>query len=184
MLETQESSVQSLGQEYSLEEKMATHSSILAWEIPWTEEPGGPQSMGLQRVRHDCMTLWATKHARMHQTVMIKDSRNFLGGGRGVGRVVWQGKQSFSALSLKTFSFVWLFTQGEGSGTTVVSLVDAEAFWFSHFSYHLNDRLTMKKGEESEYLKSAEKLRANKLFVNSRNGNAVENLVQFQINVK
>lgn len=42
----------------------------------------------------------------------------------------------------------------------------------------------MKKGEESEYLKSAEKLRANKLFVNSRNGNAVENLVQFQINVK
>ena len=57
MQETQESSVQSLGQEYSLEEKMATHSSILAWEIPWTEEPGGPQSMGLQRVRHDCMTL-------------------------------------------------------------------------------------------------------------------------------
>ena len=57
MQETQESSAQSLGQEYSLEEKMATHSSILAWEIPWTEEPGGPQSMGLQRVRHDCMTL-------------------------------------------------------------------------------------------------------------------------------
>ena len=37
----------------SLEKGMATHSSILAWRIPWTEEAGGPQSMGLQRVRHD-----------------------------------------------------------------------------------------------------------------------------------
>ena len=44
---------QSLGQEDSLEEEMATHSSILAWRIPWTEEPGGLQSMGLQSVRHD-----------------------------------------------------------------------------------------------------------------------------------
>ena len=45
--------VRSLGQEDSLEEGMATHSSILAWEIPWTEEPGRLQSMGLQRVGHD-----------------------------------------------------------------------------------------------------------------------------------
>ena len=37
----------------SLEKEMATHSSILAWRIPWTEEPGGPWSMGSQRVRHD-----------------------------------------------------------------------------------------------------------------------------------
>ena len=44
---------QPLGQEDSLEEEMATHSSILAWRIPWTEEPGGLQSMGSQRVRHD-----------------------------------------------------------------------------------------------------------------------------------
>ena len=42
-----------LGQEDSLEKEMVTHSSILAWEIPWTEEPGRLQSMGLQRVRHD-----------------------------------------------------------------------------------------------------------------------------------
>ena len=42
--------VQSLGQEDSLEEEMATHSSILAWKIPWTEEPGRLKSMGLQRV--------------------------------------------------------------------------------------------------------------------------------------
>ena len=48
----QETWVQSLGQEDPLEYKMATHSSILAWEIPWMEEPGGLQSMELQKVRH------------------------------------------------------------------------------------------------------------------------------------
>ena len=45
--------VQSLGQEDLLEKEMATHYSILAWKMPWTEEPGGLQSMGLQRVGHD-----------------------------------------------------------------------------------------------------------------------------------
>ena len=53
MQETQEMQVQSLGWEDPLEKEMATHSSILAWKIPWTEEPGGLQSMGSQRVRHD-----------------------------------------------------------------------------------------------------------------------------------
>ena len=49
----QETWVQSLGQEDPLEEGMATHSSVLAWRIPWTEEPGRLLSMGSQRVRHD-----------------------------------------------------------------------------------------------------------------------------------
>ena len=53
MQETQETRVRSLGREDPLEESMATHSSILAWRIPWTEEPGGLQSMGSQRVRYD-----------------------------------------------------------------------------------------------------------------------------------
>ena len=48
LLAIQETWVQSLGQEDPLEKRMATHSSILAWRIPWTEEPGGLQSMGLQ----------------------------------------------------------------------------------------------------------------------------------------
>ena len=48
----QETQVRSLGQEDPLEKGMATHSSILAWKIPWTEEPGGPQSMESQRVRY------------------------------------------------------------------------------------------------------------------------------------
>ena len=46
-----------LGREDPLEKEIAIHSSILAWKIPWTEEPGGLQSMGSQRVGHD----WATK---------------------------------------------------------------------------------------------------------------------------
>ena len=49
----QETWVQSLGQEYPVKKGMATHSSILAWRIPWTEQPGGLQSMGSQRVGHN-----------------------------------------------------------------------------------------------------------------------------------
>ena len=49
----QETQVRSLGQEDPLEKEMATHSSILAWRIPWTEKPGGLQAMRSQRVRHD-----------------------------------------------------------------------------------------------------------------------------------
>ena len=52
----QETWVQSLGREDSLEKEMATHSSVLAWRIPWMEEPGGLQSMGSQRVRHEFVT--------------------------------------------------------------------------------------------------------------------------------
>ena len=53
MLEMQEMWVGSLGREDLLEEEMTTQSSILAWRIPWTEEPGGLQSLGSQRVGHD-----------------------------------------------------------------------------------------------------------------------------------
>ena len=56
MQELQETLVQSLSQKDPLEEEMATHSSILALEIPWTKEPGELQSMGSQRVRHDGAT--------------------------------------------------------------------------------------------------------------------------------
>ena len=53
LLAVQEALVLSLGQENPLEKGMATHSSILAWRIPWMEEPGGPQFRELHRVRHD-----------------------------------------------------------------------------------------------------------------------------------
>ena len=53
MQETQETGVQPQGGEDPLEEEMAAHSSILAWEIPWTEEPGGLQSMGSKSIGQD-----------------------------------------------------------------------------------------------------------------------------------
>ena len=59
----QETRVRSLGQEDPLEKEMTTHSSTLAWGIPWREEPGRLQSMGSQRVRHD----WATSLSKVSQ---------------------------------------------------------------------------------------------------------------------
>ena len=58
MLQTQKTWVQSLGQKDSLEKEMATHFSILAWKIPWTENPGRLQSVGSQKVIHD----WVHTH--------------------------------------------------------------------------------------------------------------------------
>ena len=65
----QESLVRSLGQEDPLQKEMATHSSILAWRIPWTEEPGGLQPMGSQRVGHDWVTNTAFLIALGHGTL-------------------------------------------------------------------------------------------------------------------
>ena len=62
----QETWVQSLGWEDPLEEGMATHSSILAWEIPWTEEPNGLQSTGSQRVEHN----WSDSMHTNTQTII------------------------------------------------------------------------------------------------------------------
>ena len=62
MQETEKMQVQFLGREDPLEEGMATHSRILAWRIPWTEEPGGLQPKGSQRVGHD----WVSKHPWTH----------------------------------------------------------------------------------------------------------------------
>ena len=57
--------VRSLGQEDSLQKGMATHSSVLAWGIPWTEEPGGPWSAGSQRAGRDCSDCAAAAAARV-----------------------------------------------------------------------------------------------------------------------
>ena len=62
---------QSLDQDDPLEEGMATHSSILAWRIPWTEEPGGLQSIGLQKVRHDCSDLALTPRSSLSKKGII-----------------------------------------------------------------------------------------------------------------
>ena len=67
----QEAWVQFLGQEDHLEKGMATHSSILAWRIPWTEEPGGLQSMEVQRVRHDLVTALLPLLSHIYLTVSL-----------------------------------------------------------------------------------------------------------------
>jgi len=59
--------VRSLGREDPLEKEVATHSSILAWRIPWSEEPGGLQSIGLQRIGHDLIIL-AKSPSRVQNT--------------------------------------------------------------------------------------------------------------------
>ena len=64
--ETQEMRVLSLGQEEPLEKGMANHFSILAWSIPWTEEPGGLQSIGSQRGRHNSSDLASTKKVSLN----------------------------------------------------------------------------------------------------------------------
>ena len=68
MQKTQETRVQSLGWEDPLEEGITTHSYILAWRIPWTEEPGRLQSIGWQRVGHDWSD-WACRNANKHSNV-------------------------------------------------------------------------------------------------------------------
>ena len=67
----QESWVQSLGWEDPLEEGMATHSSILVWRIPWTEEPGGIQSMGSQRIRHNRATKHSTNNVLKSRAITL-----------------------------------------------------------------------------------------------------------------
>ena len=95
--ETQERRVWSLGQEDPLEKEMATHSSILAWRTPWTEEPGGLQSMGLQRVRHD----WACTHTCLYSALVphslaMPDAR-------------WENLSFFTTSNEMLFNFKTLF---------------------------------------------------------------------------
>ena len=77
--------VRSLGMQDPLEESMATHSTILAWRIPWTENPGGLQSMGLRRVGHDI----ATEYAHMQPKVTQLNSWQ-----RQFSNPVWYDSQS------------------------------------------------------------------------------------------
>ena len=86
----QETQVQSLDWENPPEKGMATHFSILAWRIPWTEEPGGFQSIGLQRVRHESVT----KHTFVSATVVIPSSLQILATNSNTGCLVIQVNRS------------------------------------------------------------------------------------------
>ena len=79
-----ETRFQSLGGEDPLEKEMATHSSILAWKIPWTEEPGGLQSMGSQRVGHDWATSLSLSLVITQVTVVGGATVRFMLGGKNL----------------------------------------------------------------------------------------------------
>ena len=89
--------VQSLGWEGPLEKSMATHSSSLAWRIPWTEEPGKLLSMGLQRIRYD----WVIKHtlppvSNFHLKISCRWWISSFGYGVEVIRIPWSSDLTFS----------------------------------------------------------------------------------------
>ena len=86
-----ETRVQSLGQEDPLGKEMAIHSSTIAWNIPWTEEPGRLQSMGSQRVGHDWATSFLTYLRASLVTQLVKNAGD-LGSIPGLGRSPGQGK--------------------------------------------------------------------------------------------
>ena len=94
----QETWVQSLGGEDPLEEEMATYSSIHAWEIPWTEEPGGLQFMGSQRVRHSWSDLACTHGTTKNSLLWLQ------GSGEGCQRSVW-------CWHLLKYNRIWLTLQ-------------------------------------------------------------------------
>ena len=128
----------------SLEKAMATHSSTLAWKIPWTEEPGGLQSMGLLRVGHDCATsLWLFTF--MHWRRKWQPTPGFLPGesqGRGslVGcclrghtksdRLKWLGSSSILAFHFKDGEEVCDIISEPFLFQTIVMVITLYILWF------------------------------------------------------
>ena len=116
-------SEKSLSWEDPLEKELATHSSILAWKIPWTEEPGGLQSMGSQRVGHDWTTNtftfkqgeWAA-HAQKTRTPWWLSGQSF-----------WKAAFGVTAAGYKTF--FWL-VGGKVTGWCFGNLNQSSTFWF------------------------------------------------------
>ena len=92
--------VRSLGQEDPLEKEMATHSSILAWRIPWSEEPGRLQSTGSQRVRHDRATSLSLSWCLNCFTKKVVYTENFFGESRIFGANVISSQLKSQAPSL------------------------------------------------------------------------------------
>ena len=122
MQEVQETWLLSLGREDPLEEEMATHSSTLAWEILWTEEPGGLQSRGVQRVRHD----WVTVHTHTEgyqQLRCLEEYRRWVH--CSLGNVVWRRRTCLVALDPPPPTWVlFLLYQGQLAGAvkTIVAM--------------------------------------------------------------
>ena len=99
----QEAQVQSLGGEDALEEGLATHSSMHAWRIPWTEGPGGLQSMGLQRVRHDQSNLVYPHVSSCYSTICWKGFLLLI----FISHIAIIVKKNFDCMNISLFLFHW-----------------------------------------------------------------------------
>ena len=115
--------VQSLSWEDPLEEGMATHSSILAWEIPWTEEPGGLQSKGQQRVRHD----WCDRA----YSIQLSLNPSLLSNSRHP-----QTPRSFSLLNLGSYSVICAVHSHHPSPLTISLFHQPSHVSLHHTKYH------------------------------------------------
>ena len=144
MQEVQETWVWSLGGEESLEEGMATHSSILAWRMPWTEEPGGLQSMGLQRVGHDWSD-WARTHAgwRMQMDSQVK---RYVGWGLGGSQAQLQ---SWSRSALP-FWYLDLPTWNLSEPCAIKMFMEASSFRHEQSLTPFSVLLSQENGGEAE----------------------------------
>ena len=131
MQETRRLLVWSLGWEGPLEKEMATHSSILAWEVPWIEEPGGLQSMGLQRVGHD----WeGTQCIQLCVCVMLskKYSHNLKVG----SYFIWW--ECLGLWAWETASQLWENCYKEAGGETKFA-TNRGAVWTSKIKYQVKE---------------------------------------------
>ena len=121
--EVQETRVQSLGQEDPLEKGLATHSSMLAWRIPWTEEPGRMPVMGSQRAGHEWATsiftfffnlllrngLWMTISALLTPPLWVEEEGRFANKGRRSGSFLIQGERQGILIHIIWFCSVLIF---------------------------------------------------------------------------
>ena len=136
--EMQETWVQFLGQEDSMENGMATHSSILAWRIPWTEEPGGLYSMQLQRVRQDWTTNMTLFHSTVFQIFLFLQQDCDVLETRGFSICCYSlsdpGAQEMLLEQMEGRMNGWIFTMGEGCERNWESSNWNEESWFLRVS--------------------------------------------------
>ena len=132
LLAMQETWVQSLGWKVTLEKGMATHSSILAWRIPWTEESGGLQSMGLQRVRQDQETNTFTFYFKEEKQVAIESLKLFY---------LKNYHETKKYLYIKLFCILYIFqTMGYCiimTSKSTYKILDFSLYWISLVSLYL-----------------------------------------------
>ena len=125
MQEIQETWIWSLGKEDPLEEEMATHSSFLAWEIPWTEEPGRLQSMGSQRVGHE----WACLQDTGKQ---VRESAYLLCLKENLGPSCWSPSPAYKRNSGLSWHQLWHQPQWPQGAISLSKVTHRSLRWCSH----------------------------------------------------